>query len=237
MKAENIEINANDVEMLQLIPLEENIYRSKIIIKIEKIIKRFIDIIGSLFGIIMLIPLTIGIYMANLIVKDNGPVFYCQNRIGKDGKLFKMYKFRSMVVGAEKKLEEYLEKDEGAKKEYAEYKKLKNDPRITRVGRFIRKTSIDEFPQFINVLKGEMSLVGPRPYLPGEKEDMNGFYKYITSCKPGLTGFWQISGRSEVTFTDRLDMDMKCYSKHSLKDDIKILNKTVMKIVKKEGAI
>ena len=237
MIAENIEINANDVEMLQLIPLEENIYRSKIIIKIEKIIKRFIDIIGSLFGIIMLIPLTIGIYMANLIVKDNGPVFYCQNRIGKDGKLFKMYKFRSMVVGAEKKLEEYLEKDEEAKKEYAEYKKLKNDPRITRVGRFIRKTSIDEFPQFINVLKGEMSLVGPRPYLPGEKEDMNGFYKYITSCKPGLTGFWQISGRSEVTFTDRLDMDMKYYSKHSLKDDIKILNKTVMKIVKKEGAI
>ncbi len=237
MKAENIEINANDVEMLQLIPLEENIYRSKIIIKIEKIIKRFIDIIGSLFGIIMLIPLTIGIYMANLIVKDNGPVFYCQNRIGKDGKLFKMYKFRSMVVGAEKKLEEYLEKNEEAKKEYAEYKKLKNDPRITRVGRFIRKTSIDEFPQFINVLKGEMSLVGPRPYLPGEKEDMNGFYKYITSCKPGLTGFWQISGRSEVTFTDRLDMDMKYYSKHSLKDDIKILNKTVMKIVRKEGAI
>lgn len=237
MKAENIEINANDVEMLQLIPLEENIYRSKIIIKIEKIIKRFIDIIGSLFGIIMLIPLTIGIYMANLIVKDNGPVFYCQNRIGKDGKLFKMYKFRSMVVGAEKKLEEYLEQNEEAKKEYAEYKKLKNDPRITRVGRFIRKTSIDEFPQFINVLKGEMSLVGPRPYLPGEKEDMNGFYKYITSCKPGLTGFWQISGRSEVTFTDRLDMDMKYYSKHSLKDDIKILNKTVMKIVKKEGAI
>ena len=237
MKAENIEINANDVEMLQLIPLEENIYRSKIIIKIEKIIKRFIDIIGSLFGIIMLIPLTIGIYMANLIVKDNGPVFYCQNRIGKDGKLFKMYKFRSMVVGAEKKLEEYLEQNEEVKKEYAEYKKLKNDPRITRVGRFIRKTSIDEFPQFINVLKGEMSLVGPRPYLPGEKEDMNGFYKYITSCKPGLTGFWQISGRSEVTFTDRLDMDMKYYSKHSLKDDIKILNKTVMKIVKKEGAI
>ena len=223
--------------MLQLIPLEENIYRSKIIIKIEKIIKRFIDIIGSLFGIIMLIPLTIGIYMANLIVKDNGPVFYCQNRIGKDGKLFKMYKFRSMVVGAEKKLEEYLEKNEEAKKEYAEYKKLKNDPRITRVGRFIRKTSIDEFPQFINVLKGEMSLVGPRPYLPGEKEDMNGFYKYITSCKPGLTGFWQISGRSELTFTDRLDMDMKYYSKHSLKDDIKILNKTVMKIVRKEGAI
>ncbi len=193
MKAENIEINVNDVEMLQLIPLEENIYRSKIIIKIEKIIKRFIDIIGSLFGIIMLIPLTIGIYMANLMVKDNGPVFYCQNRIGKDGKLFKMYKFRSMVVGAEKKLEEYLEKNEEAKKEYVEYKKLKNDPRITRVGRFIRKTSIDEFPQFINVLKGEMSLVGPRPYLPGEKEEMNGFYKYITSCKPGLTGFWQVS--------------------------------------------
>lgn len=141
----------------------------------------------------MIIPLTIGIYIANLIVKDNGPVFYCQNRIGKDGKLFKMYKFRSMVVGAEKKLEEYLEKNEEAKKEYAEYKKLKNDPRITRVGRFIRKTSIDEFPQFINVLKGEMSLVGPRPYLPGEKEEMHGFYKYITSCKLGLTGFWQVS--------------------------------------------
>ena len=101
----------------------------------------------------------------------------------------------------------------------------------------MRKTSLDEFPQFINILKGEMSLVGPRPYLPREKEEINGFFNYIMSCKPGLTGFWQVHGRSDVTFTDRLDMDMKYYYNHNLKMDIKILKDTFVNVVKKEGAI
>lgn len=204
---------------------------------IGKIFKRLIDILGGIVGTFVLIPLTIGIAIANLICKDNGPIFYSQYRMGKKGKLFKMYKYRSMVVGADEKLKKYLEENEEVRKEYKKYKKLKHDPRVTKVGEFIRKTSLDEFPQFINVLKGDMSLVGPRPYLEREKEDMNGYYKYITTCKPGLTGLWQISGRSDVDFATRIDLDMQYYYNHSLKGDIKILFKTAMKLVKREGAL
>lgn len=204
---------------------------------IGKIFKRLIDILGGIVGTFVLIPLTIGIAIANLICKDNGPIFYSQYRMGKNGKLFKMYKYRSMVVWADEKLKKYLEENEEARKEYKKYKKLKHDPRVTKVGEFIRKTSLDEFPQFINVLKGDMSLVGPRPYLEREKEDMNGYYKYITTFKPGLTGLWQISGRSDVDFVTRIDLDMQYYYNHSLKGDIKILFKTAMKLVKREGAL
>lgn len=204
---------------------------------IRKIFKRLIDILGGIVGTFVLISLTIGIAIANLICKDNGPIFYSQYRMGKNGKLFKMYKYRSMVVGADEKLKKYLEENEEARKEYKKYKKLKHDPRVTKVGEFIRKTSLDEFPQFINVLKGDMSLVGPRPYLEREKEDMNGYYKYITTFKPGLTGLWQISGRSDVDFATRIDLDMQYYYNHSLKGDIKILFKTAMKLVKREGAL
>ena len=225
------------IETTNLIPLERNLQRNRIILKLEKFVKRAIDIIGSIVGIIFLIPLTIVIGIANLILKDKGPIFYTQERIGKNGKHFKMYKYRSMVVGADEKLREYLAENEEAREEYAKYKKLKHDPRITKVGKFIRKTSLDEFPQFINVLKGDMSLVGPRPYLPREKEEINGFFNYIMSCKPGLTGFWQVNGRSDVTFTDRLEMDMQYYYKHNLKMDIKILKDTFVNVLKKEGAI
>lgn len=212
------------------------IYKSKVKQKLEKNAKRIMDVLGALIGIVSLIPLTIVLYIANLLSNDNGPLFYTQERIGKNGKTFKMYKFRSMCVGADEKLKKYLAENEEAREEYKLYKKMKNDPRVTKIGNFIRKTSIDEFPQFINVLKGDMSLVGPRPYLVREKEDMKYFYKYITSCKPGLTGYWQINGRSDVTFEDRLHMDMEYFKKHNLKTDIKILKKTMEKIVKKEGA-
>ena len=202
-----------------------------------KISKRIVDIIGAMFGIVMLLPMTIGVYIANLIVGDNGSIFYSQNRIGKDGKIFKMYKFRSMVMGADEKLEKYLEENEEARKEYKINKKLKNDPRITKIGKFIRKTSIDEFPQFINVLKGDMSLVGPRPYLPREIEDMGDAYPYITAVKPGVTGLWQVSGRNDVDFITRIKLDLKYYSNYSLSYDCKILAKTVQKLIKKEGAL
>ena len=202
-----------------------------------KILKRIVDIIGALCGIIMLVPMTIGIYIANLIVGDNGPIFYSQNRIGKDGKIFKMYKFRSMVMGADEKLEKYLEENEEARKEYKINKKLKNDPRITKIGMFIRKTSIDEFPQFVNVLKGDMSLVGPRPYLPREIDDMGKAYPYITAVKPGVTGLWQVSGRNDVTFAERLNFDIEYYHNHNLNYDVKILVKTIQKLIKKEGAL
>lgn len=225
----------SNIENVSLIPIK--LERNRIIVKIEKILKRALDILGGIFGSICLIPITIGIWIANKIIGDKGPVFYTQERIGQNGKIFKMYKYRSMVIDADERLEKYLEENEEAREEYREYKKLKNDPRITKIGKFIRKTSLDEFPQFINVLKGEMSLVGPRPYLPREKEDINGFFNYITACKPGITGLWQTRGRSSTTFTDRLTLDMSYYYDHTLKSDIKILYKTVENVVKKEGAV
>lgn len=220
-----------------LVPEAVNDEQKKSLKKVDKFFKRTIDIIASIFGIIALLPLTICVYIANLICKDRGPVFYTQNRIGQNGKIFKMYKYRSMIVGADDKLEKYLEENEEARKEFKQYKKLKDDPRVTQVGKFIRKTSIDEFPQFINVLKGEMSLVGPRPYLEKEREDMNGYYQYIVTCKPGLTGLWQVSGRNDCTFDERIDLDMEYYNNHNLKMDVKIIFKTVEKILKKEGAM
>ena len=150
--------------------INTSINKNKFKCKIELIIKRVVDITLSIIGIIALIPITILVWVSRIALNENNdPLFYEQIRIGKNGKLFKMYKYRSMVVGADEKLEEYLRENEDARKEYFEYKKLKNDPRITKVGKFIRKTSIDEFPQFINVLKGDMSLVGPRPYLQEKK--------------------------------------------------------------------
>ena len=157
----------DNIENSALIP--KHIDRSKVVLKIEKILKRSLDILGGFCGLLILIPLTIGVWIANKLSKDNGPIFYAHDRIGKDGKIFKMYKYRSMVIGADEKLKEYLENNEEAREEYKKYKKLKNDPRITKIGKILRKTSLDEFPQFINVLKGDMSLVGPRPYLPREK--------------------------------------------------------------------
>lgn len=204
---------------------------------IYEVWKRTIDIIGAIIGIIILLPMTILIWIANIIAKDNGPVFFKQERIGKDGDFFKFYKYRSMVIDADDKLSNYLVENEEAREEYKKYKKLKKDPRITKVGNFIRKTSIDEFPQFINVIKGEMSLVGPRPYLPREKEDMGEYYTYIIKDKPGITGYWQIAGRSDVTFEDRLKMDMKYINDRNLKLDCMLLLKTVIKVFKRGGAI
>ena len=235
MDVRNDILSYDEIETSALIPKKFD--RSKIILKIEGILKRMLDIFGGICGVVMLIPLTIGVWIANKLSKDNGPIFYTQERIGQNGKIFKMYKYRSMVVGADEKLKEYLENNIEAREEYKKFKKLKNDPRVTKIGKFIRKTSLDEFPQFINVLKGEMSLVGPRPYLPREKEEINGFFKYITSCKPGITGLWQTRGRSNTTFTDRLTMDMEYYYNHELKMDIKMIYKTVRNVVKKEGAI
>jgi len=199
-------------------------------------VKRTIDILGALVGIAFLIPLTLVVAIINLISGDRGPLFYSQERIGKDGKHFTMYKFRSMVIGADEKLKELLENDVQARMEYKKYKKLKNDPRITKAGNFLRRTSLDEFPQFINVLKGEMSLVGPRPYLIRETDEMNEFYDVIIKHKPGITGLWQVSGRSEVTFKERLDIDMKYHKEANCAQDIKILCQTVLNVLKHEGA-
>ena len=203
---------------------------------IARCIKRVIDVFGGVVGCLCLVPLSIGIWLGNRICGDKGPLFYTQDRIGKDGKIFKMYKFRSMVVGAEEKLKELLANDEKAREEYSTYKKLKNDPRVTRVGAFIRKTSLDEFPQFINVLKGELSIVGPRAYMVTEKPEMGDAYETIIKCKPGITGLWQVSGRSDVTFQDRIDMDLEYHENYNLGMDILILLKTVIAVLNRDGA-
>ena len=200
--------------------------------------KRCIDIVGGIVGCIILVPLIILVFILNkLNEEDDGPVFFIQDRIGQNGKKFKMFKFRSMVVDADAKLERFLAENEDVREEFMVYRKLKNDPRVTKVGNFLRKTSLDEFPQFINVLKGEMSLIGPRPYLPREIEDMGKYYNIIIKYKPGLTGLWQVSGRSDVTFEDRLEMDIKYHKKHSIFSDMIILLKTVRHVLFKKGAI
>lgn len=210
---------------------------NKVLYTITVVMKRTIDLIAGIAGTCMLIPLTIIVYIIKVIEGDKGPLFFSQERIGKDGKMFKMYKFRTMVVNADEELKKILENDEEARKEYKKNKKLKNDPRITKIGKFLRSTSLDEFPQFLNVLEGSMSLVGPRPYLPREEEDMGYYYYYITKCKPGITGLWQVSGRSNVDFDERLELDLKYYKEDAgVVDDIGLAAKTVMKIIKKEGA-
>ena len=149
---------------------------NKVVYAVTVVMKRVIDICAGLAGMCILIPLTIVLYIVKIMDKDEGPLFFSQERIGKDGKLFKMYKFRTMIVGADEELERILQYDEEARIEYEKNKKLKDDPRITKIGKFLRSTSLDEFPQFLNVLKGDMSLVGPRPYLPREEEDMGYYY-------------------------------------------------------------
>lgn len=203
-----------------------------------KVVKRLIDILGGLVGCVLLVPITVDVYIARKVLKeDDGPMFYEQLRVGKNGKEFRFYKFRTMVMNADEKLEQYLEENEEARLEYKKYKKLKNDPRITKLGNFLRKTSIDEVPQFINVLKGDMSLVGPRPYLHREIKDMGDNYEVITSVKPGLTGYWQVNGRSETDFETRMKMDMDYIHDRTLWGDTKFLIKTFLKIFEKEGAI
>ena len=205
--------------------------------KITLFIKRVIDIIGSLIGIVMLIPLTLIVGLINVISRENGPLFYTQERIGKNGKHFKMYKYRSMVVNAEEKLKTMLEKDEELRKEFEENRKLKNDPRITKIGKILRKTSLDEFPQFINVLKGEMSLVGPRAVIDDEIELFGNQKDKFLSVKPGITGYWAANGRSNTTYEERVEMEVYYADNMSILLDIKILFKTVLSVIKADGAV
>ncbi len=205
-------------------------------ISISRVFKRGLDVVGGLIGMLILIPTIVILYLVYKVKKIDTSLFFVQERIGRNGKMFKMYKFQTMVNNADKVLEELLEKDEEARIEYAKYKKLKEDPRITKIGALLRKTSIDELPQFINILKGDMSLVGPRPYLNREKEDMKDSYHTIIKLKPGLTGLWQVSGRSDITFEERIDLDHTYFHECNFIHDIKILFKTVILVIKREGA-
>lgn len=198
--------------------------------------KRVFDILVGLFGMLCLIPLAFIIKAVSIYNRDYNSIFFKQERIGKDGKLFTMYKFRTMVPDADNILYQLMQSDEDFKKEYTLTKKLKNDPRITKIGRILRKASLDEIPQFINVFLGHMSLIGNRPYLPREKEDMGLYFQSIVTTKPGLTGLWQVSGRSNTTFQERLEIERKYSRIYSLTLDTKIFFKTIIQVLKKDGA-
>lgn len=203
-----------------------------------KFTKRIIDIIGSIIGILILIPTTLIIYLARKVSKeDKGPLFYEQLRYGKNGKVFRLYKFRSMCIGADKKLKEYLENNDEAREEFEKTHKLQNDPRITEIGNFLRKSSLDELPQMINILKGDMSFVGQRPVVEKEVEEYGTNKDKFLSVRPGLTGYWQVNGRSNTTYEERMKMELYYVDNCSLWLDIKIFFKTFITVFKKEGAV
>lgn len=194
------------------------VYRSIIYL----ILKRAIDIIGSLFGIILFSPAMLVTALA-IKIDSKGSIIFSQERVGKNGKLFKMYKFRSMVSNAEELLNKLYEKNEMSGPMF----KMKNDPRVTKVGKFIRKTSIDELPQLFNVMKGEMSLVGPRPNLPREVSKFSPYQKQKLTVKPGLTCYWQVMGRNEIGFNDWMELDIKYIRQRNTLVDIILIFKTI----------
>ena len=210
----------------------------------DRILKRLVDIIGSVILLIIFSPVCI---LISILIKldTHGPVLAdTPERVGKDGKLFKMFKFRSMIVNAH----DMLRVDPDYKNLYEQYKrnsyKLKKDPRVTNIGKFIRKHSLDEIPQLLNILRGEMSLVGPRAYYPDELSDQQKKYhhtkvlvKKVLSIRPGITGFWQVSGRSEVNFDKRIAMDALYVEKRSLLYDLRILIVTPWAMISGKGAV
>lgn len=200
----------------------------------SRILKRIFDIIGSLAIIIALSPALI--YISRKVKKDGGPAIYGHERIGKGGKPFKCLKFRSMVVNSKEVLEQVLATDLQARAEWDATFKLKNDPRITKIGHFLRRTSLDELPQLFNVLRGEMSLVGPRPIITAELERYNDEVDYYLLSKPGMTGLWQVSGRSDVDYETRVYLDAWYVKNWSMWNDIAILFKTISVVLKKDGA-
>lgn len=199
-------------------------------------VKRVFDIIIGLVGSIILVPIMAVVKIVSVVNGDKDPILFKQKRIGKDGKDIYIYKIRSMVPNAEQVLENLMKENEEIKAEYEKNKKLENDPRITKIGAFIRKTSLDEFGQFVNILKGEMSVVGPRPYLIREKKDMGKYYRDIVESKPGLTGLWQVEGRSDRGFENRCRLD-KFYNDHKgIWFDLEIFFKTFAVVIKRKGA-
>ncbi len=200
--------------------------------------KRLLDIVIGIIGLIVLIPTAAIVIIMRIINKETqGPLFYEQLRIGKNGKYFRLYKFRSMLVGADKKLKEYLENNPDANEEFKKFHKLNNDPRITKTGKFLRKTSLDELPQVINLINGTMSVVGPRPVIDEELKNYEDEKEKFLSVKPGLTGYWQVNGRSNTTYDERMQMELYYVDNCSLWLDIKIFFKTFAVVLKKEGAM
>ena len=217
----------NRVGAYTVVTFVRNVFSTK-----KLLVKRMMDIAGGLAGVVILAVLTIFIAPA-IRLESKGPVFYAQTRVGKNGRRFKIYKFRSMYQDADERKKELMKQNELDGPMF----KMENDPRITRVGKVLRRTSLDEFPQFINVLKGDMSLVGTRPPTEDEFEQYEAKHKARLSMTPGLTGLWQVSGRSNIRdFEEVVNLDMQYIDEWSIGKDIRILLKTVLVVLTNKGA-
>jgi exopolysaccharide production protein ExoY len=198
-------------------------------------VKRAMDVAGALSFFVLCLPLYATVALS-VKLTSRGPVLFAQKRIGQHGRSFRFYKFRSMLVDSEEALSSFLDSDDEARSEWMTYQKLQRDPRITKVGRIIRRTSLDELPQFWNVLKGDMSLVGPRPCMPDQKGLYGPHWRAYCAMKPGITGLWQVSGRNSLTYHDRVQLDSKYVQNWSLLQDVKILAKTVLVVLTGHGS-
>lgn len=210
--------------------------RNNLVKKTNRRIKRIFDIVFSLIVMIIIIPVSVMIMILIMIESPGAAPIFKHYRVGKEGKLFPCYKFRSMIPNAQEKLQEYLKSNPEARKEWNTYFKLKDDPRITKIGRFIRKTSIDELPQFINVLKGEMSWVGPRPIIEDEIHYYGKYIKDYYSVLPGITGMWQVNGRSDTGYKERVSLDVWYVRNWSIWIDIALICKTIKAVFCGKGA-
>lgn len=199
-------------------------------------VKRLFDLLCALVGCTLLIPIALIVKIFYIITGDFNSIFFTQKRIGQYGEEFNFFKFRTMVPNADEILFEKLNSDKELAKEYKENKKLKNDPRITKAGKILRRTSLDELPQLINVLKGDMSMIGNRPYIPREKRDMGKHFSEIVKTRPGITGYWQVSGRENASFKKRLELEKYYSNNQSFLLDIKIFFKTFKAVLGGHGA-
>lgn len=227
----------SDVHIVHLFNARSNliIVENNLLKRFNRMIKAILDYFLSIL-IFPLLLLVIGIIAWRIKREDGGSVFFQQNRLGQYSREFGCYKFRSMRENGDEILKNYLDKHPEEIVYYSMYHKYKNDPRITKIGAFIRKTSLDELPQIFNVLKGEMSLIGPRPYMPSEREKIGENVDMILAVKPGITGLWQVSGRSDVDFASRVEMDVWYVRNWSIWSDVIILIKTVQVVLGKKGA-
>lgn len=198
--------------------------------------KRVFDILCSLVGILFLIPLLIIIKIAYICTGDFKSVLYSQERMGKNGKIFRLHKFRTMVYNADDILADWLKNNPEKRDEYYRDRKIDNDPRITKVGKLLRKTSLDEFPQFLNVLVGQMSMIGPRPVVLDEVENYGKNKEKFLSVRPGLTGYWASNGRSNVSYKERMKMELFYVDHCCIRLDIQIIWNTIITVIKREGA-
>lgn len=214
---------------------QNDFFNNKITYAGKIMLKRSMDILGSLLGLVVLAPLFLAIALL-IKMTSKGPVLFKQERMGKDGRLFEVYKFRTMHLDAEAKLQEMLANDPVIRQEYEIFHKLRNDPRITSIGNVLRRYSLDEFPQLMNVFRGEMSLVGPRAYIPRELPNMLNMEDQVLRCHPGLTGLWQVSGRNKLSFEERVTIDVSYQDAWSLSLDYYILLKTLPVVLTGNGA-